>query len=78
MFPDSWGSPSRMLEEEAGWSASVTDLDEGTVLEVTAGSAADAGRIRALGYIGLMTTGSHRRLHHWLIATGGQAPVHQE
>ena len=53
-----------MLEEETGWSAEVTDLDEGTGLEVIGGTEAEAQRIRALGYIGLMATGDHHQLHH--------------
>lgn len=67
-----------MLEAEAGWSASVTDLDEGTVLEVTSERAGEADHIRGLGYIGLLATGSHHQQHHWLIATGGEPHAHPE
>lgn len=67
-----------MLEEEESWSATATDRGGATVLEVTGEGAAEVGRIRGLGYIGLMATGAHHRQHHWEIATGGQphAPGH--
>lgn len=67
-----------MLEAEMGWTASVTDLDDGTLLQVTSERVGEAEHIRGLGYIGLMATGSHHQEHHWLIATGGQPHVHPE
>lgn len=61
---------SSMLERETGWSAAVEDAGGGTALTVVGSSAADAEKIRGLGYIGLMATGAHHQRHHWMIATG--------
>lgn len=58
------------LAEETGWDVSVEETDEGVTLDVTAGDEAGARKIRGLGYIGLMATGSHHTEHHWAIATG--------
>lgn len=64
---------SSMLERETGWSAGVENRGGRTVLTVVGSSAADAEKIRGLGYIGLMATGAHHQRHHWMIATG-QSP----
>jgi len=61
-----------MLAQETGWSVSVMDRDDAVVLEATADSPDEAERIRGLGYVGLMVTGSHHREHHWMIANGQQ------
>ena len=65
-----------MLEQETGWSVSVTDREDRIVMEATADSPDETERIRGLGYVGLMVTGSHHREHHWMIATGQQPHAH--
>lgn len=59
-----------MLERESGWDADVGVRGERTTLTVTSDRAGDVGKIRGLGYIGLMASGAHHRRHHWMIATG--------
>lgn len=66
-----------MLEQETGWSVSVSDRDDAVVLRATAETSDEVERIRGLGYVGLMVTGSHHREHHWLIATGRQPHAQQ-
>lgn len=65
-----------MLEQETGWTVSVMDRDDAVVLEATSDSPDEVERIRGLGYVGLMVTGSHHREHHWMIATGQQPHAH--
>ncbi|MFW6206313.1 MAG: hypothetical protein ACOC5J_00095 [Gemmatimonadota bacterium] len=65
-----------MLEQEMGWTVSVTEGEDRIVLEATADTLEEAERIRGLGYIGLMVSGSHHREHHWQIATGLQPHGH--
>lgn len=59
-----------MLEKETGWDVAVTAEEDRIVLRVAAETAAEARRIRGLGYIGLMATGAHHQRHHWMIANG--------
>jgi hypothetical protein len=42
------------------------EVEKGASVTVTG----DAARIRALGFIGMMTSGMHHQAHHWMIATG--------
>ncbi|MFW6206320.1 MAG: hypothetical protein ACOC5J_00130 [Gemmatimonadota bacterium] len=65
-----------MLEQEMGWTVSVTEGEGRIVLEATADTPEEAERIRGLGYIGLMVSGAHHREHHWQIATGQQPHGH--
>ncbi len=58
------------LGEETGWSSTVDLGDEEIVWSVTASSEADAVKIRALGFFGLMATGAHHQRHHLAIARG--------
>lgn len=58
------------LEREAGWTMRVGHQGESSILTVTTHKPAEAAKIRALGYIGLMAYGGHHRRHHWMIATG--------
>lgn len=58
------------LGAQTGWT-SIVDVEGGAVVwTVTAASEAEAIRIRALGFHGLMATGGHHRRHHLAIARG--------
>ena len=59
------------LAAETGWRS--VARAEGGALVWTVTSGRDAARIRALGFFGLMATGSHHRAHHLAIVTGGMA-----
>jgi hypothetical protein len=54
------------MDDPAGWRYQVTTRDTGAVMTVTG----DAGQIRALGFVGVLTVGMHHQSHHWAIATG--------
>lgn len=69
------GSIRRMVTAHAatmtgsgGWTMIAEDLPNGAALTVTG---SDADRIRALGFIGVMTVGMHHQAHHLAIARGG-------
>lgn len=49
----------------SGMSMSALEVEGGASLTVIG----DAARIRALGFIGIMTVGMHHQSHHWMIAT---------
>jgi hypothetical protein len=46
-----------------------TPIGDGAIVTVT-GSAADAQRIQALGFFGILTLGGHHQPHHLMIAKG--------
>lgn len=48
------------------WSLKVETTEVGAILTATG----DAQRIRALGFIGLMTVGMHHQPHHLALARG--------
>jgi hypothetical protein len=55
-----------------GLAMSAQEIEGGASLAVIG----DTARIRALGYIGIMTVGMHHQSHHWMLATG--ADPHRE
>jgi hypothetical protein len=58
------------LKAENGWTSTVEVADDEIVWVVTAPTDAEATKIRALGFYGLMATGAHHRRHHLAIARG--------
>ena len=52
-----------------GWNMTSTPIGDGAIVTVT-GSAADAQRIQALGFFGILTLGGHHQPHHLMIAKG--------
>src|SRR5437867_8737945 len=53
-----------------GWSAKTAPLDNGVLLTVTAGDPKEVQRVRGLGFIGILVSGSHHQPHHLAMATG--------
>ena len=51
------------------WTFAATPMEAGAILTVTTPSA-DAEKLRALGFIGVMTRGMHHQDHHLMIARG--------
>jgi hypothetical protein len=49
-----------------GLAMSAQEMEGGALLTARG----DVTRIRALGFIGLLTSGMHHQAHHWMIATG--------
>jgi hypothetical protein len=56
-----------------GWTMQAAELSGGAALIVTG---ADPVRIRALGFIGVMTVGMHHQAHHLALATGENPQAH--
>ena len=52
-----------------GWRMSAAEIDDGATLTVIA-PAKDAAKLRALGFIGVLTLGMHHQMHHLMIAKG--------
>jgi hypothetical protein len=59
-----------MLEQETGWRMVSEKSGTHYRIQVTSTNPEDAIKIRALGYIGIMTMGSHHQPHHWAMASG--------
>ena len=53
-----------------GWSAKTEPLPDGAVLTVTSSDPQQVQRIRGLGFIGIMASGSHHQVHHLAMAKG--------
>jgi hypothetical protein len=67
------------LDQMPGLAAKVETIPGGIRLTVTARDAADAravARVRALGFIGLLTLGAHHQPHHLAMARGEAMPGH--
>jgi hypothetical protein len=71
------GSIRRMVVAHAatmngvdGWRLVAAERPDGATLTVTAPDAAAVPKIRALGFIGVMTRGMHHQEHHLMIASG--------
>jgi hypothetical protein len=56
-----------------GWTMRAAEIPGGAALVVTG---ADPDRIRALGFIGLMTVGMHHQAHHLAVAAGQNPHAH--
>ena len=54
-----------------GWQFGAAQTDAGAILEVRVPSA-DMAKLKALGFIGVMTRGMHHQQHHLMIARGQQ------
>jgi hypothetical protein len=63
---------SGMANHEGPYKYVVADVPTGVSLTVTGASPADAAKIRALGFFGLLTEGVHHPLHHMMLARGEQ------
>ena len=59
-----------MLKMEKGWDMEATQNVDQWTITCTTKESSEVEKIRALGYIGLLTEGAHHQLHHWMIATG--------
>ena len=58
-----------MMNGVEGWKFEASEIDGGAAMTVRA-PAADANKLRGLGFFGLMTRGMHHRYHHLMIARG--------
>ena len=53
-----------------GWTFAAESSDNGAILTVSPPDQASMVKLRALGFIGVMTRGMHHQQHHWMLATG--------
>lgn len=63
---------SGMANQEGRYKYAVADVPQGVAVTVTGASAADAAKIRGLGFFGLLSQGVHHQRHHWMLAKGEQ------
>ncbi len=59
-----------MASQESPYRIFVQNLPNGVVMTVTGSTAADAAKIRGLGFFGLLTEGDHHQRHHLALAKG--------
>ncbi len=71
------GSIRRMVMAHAatmngvgGWTFKAEETPAGAVLTVTVADPAEVAKVRALGFIGVLTHGMHHQAHHLMIASG--------
>jgi hypothetical protein len=65
------------LEKLNGWSANTEKIPDGVRLTVTSSDLAQIGRIRGLGFIGLLASGAHHQPHHLAMAKGETIHAHK-
>jgi hypothetical protein len=53
-----------------GWNAKTEDLPNGVKLVVVSDDPAQATKLKALGFMGIMVQGSHHQMHHLMMAKG--------
>jgi len=61
---------AEMMAHHHGWRSTTSAVDDGVVWSVEAASAAERTKLRALGFFGLLTLGSHHAPHHLAMARG--------
>ncbi len=65
-----------MLKSEKGWDMTAKQNGRQWVIICTTNKQSEVEKIRALGYIGLLSEGAHHQMHHWMIAKGSMH-IHQ-
>jgi hypothetical protein len=60
-----------VMGADGPWRFEAEERPEGAALTVRADDPAEVGKIRALGFVGVMTAGMHHQTHHLMIARGG-------
>jgi hypothetical protein len=71
------GSIKRMVMAHAatmngveGWRFAAEPTSTGAIMTVTPPDSTSMAKLRALGFIGVLTLGMHHQLHHWMLANG--------
>ena len=59
------------LSRTTPWRVSVEITDSGAVMTILTDSPAELTKLKALGFFGVMATGSHHQMHHLQMALGG-------
>ena len=58
------------MNDVDGWKFAAESSNNGAILTVSPPDQASIVKLRALGFIGVMTRGMHHQQHHWMLATG--------
>lgn len=58
-----------IMNEINGWKYSAKEIDGGALVTVIV-PLQDQTKVKALGFFGIMATGSHHQEHHWMMASG--------
>ena len=58
-----------------GWTVTAQEIAGGEALRVTSANPADVAKIRGLGFLGILTLGTHQ-LHHLEMAKGEMMHMH--
>lgn len=53
-----------------GWAFAAETTQTGAILTVTPPDPASMTKLKALGFIGILTLGMHHQQHHWMLANG--------
>jgi hypothetical protein len=53
-----------------GWDAKTEEMPNGVKLTVTTSDAKQVGKLKALGFMGIMVQGAHHQMHHLMMAKG--------
>ena len=61
---------AKAMDGTGGWRFKAEEAFDGAVLTVVSEAPADAVKIRALGFFGIMSRGMHHQMHHLMIAVG--------
>lgn len=64
-----------MMDGAGGWQLAAATRDDGATLLVKA-PAQDIAKVHALGFIGILTRGTHHQMHHLMIARGDDPHQH--
>lgn len=64
------GAHAAAMTGAGGWTFAAAERDDGATLTVVV-PLADLPKLKALGFIGVMTRGMHHQEHHLMIARGG-------
>ena len=67
---------AREIDGMNGWTLRSTAIPDGVELTVTVREPADARKVRALGFLGIMALGGHHQMHHLAMAKGEPLHVH--
>jgi hypothetical protein len=59
-----------------GWDVKAASLPSGALLTVTSSDSKEAQHIRALGFIGILVSGTHHQAHHLMMAKGEAIHAH--
>lgn len=67
---------AREIDGLNGWTVHSAGMPDGVELSVTAANPAEAQKIRALGFMGILVQGSHHQMHHLAMAKGESIHAH--